>query len=79
MAYYKMPFDDGNHIAFGVDLAISTKESADYTAAVAGKVAWEDGQLAIYILANPTNKRMGFHDTMNTFDDLRHSTTMSTE
>jgi hypothetical protein len=59
-------FDDGDHIAYGVDLAISTKESADY-------------QLAIYVLSNPTNKRMGFHDTINNFDDLRRSTTMSTE
>lgn len=30
------PFDDGNYLAHGVDLAISTKESADYTAVVSG-------------------------------------------
>ena len=32
--YDDPPFDDGNHLAHGVDLAISTKESADYTAIV---------------------------------------------
>jgi hypothetical protein len=31
------PFDDGNYLAHGVDLAISTKENADYTAIVSGK------------------------------------------
>jgi hypothetical protein len=29
--YDDPPFDDGNYLAHGVDLAISTKESADYT------------------------------------------------
>jgi hypothetical protein len=77
--YDTLPFDDGNHLAFGVDLAISTKESADYTAAVAGEIAFENEQIAIYVQPNPTNKRMGFHDTMNEFDSLRHSTSMSTE
>jgi hypothetical protein len=32
--YDDPPFDDGNHLAHGVDLAISTKESADYTCRV---------------------------------------------
>ena len=36
--YDDPPFDDGNHLAHGVDLAISTKESADYTAIVSGEV-----------------------------------------
>jgi hypothetical protein len=27
--YDEPPFDDGNYLAYGVDLAISTKESAD--------------------------------------------------
>jgi phage terminase large subunit-like protein len=57
---------------FARRITISTEESADYTAAVAGEVAWENGQLAIYVLPNPTNKRMGFHD-------MRHSTKMSSE
>jgi hypothetical protein len=37
------------YLAHGVDLAISTKESADYTAVVTGEVAWEGGKTQIYI------------------------------
>jgi hypothetical protein len=44
--YDDPPFDDGNHLAHGVDLAISTKESADYTAIVSGEVTWPGGNIA---------------------------------
>jgi predicted phage terminase large subunit-like protein len=77
--YDDPPFDDGNYLAHGVDLAISTKESADYTAAVPGEVTWPNGKLEIYVQPNPLNRRMSFHDSMETFDNMRHSTTMSTE
>jgi hypothetical protein len=33
----------------GIDLAISTKESADYTAIVSGEVTWPAGNIEIYI------------------------------
>jgi hypothetical protein len=36
-------FDDGNYLAHGVDLAISTKASAGYTAVVSGEVTWPNG------------------------------------
>src|SRR5262249_1767433 len=45
--YDDPPFDDGNYLAHGVDLAISTKESADYTAIVAGEIAWENEKTQI--------------------------------
>jgi predicted phage terminase large subunit-like protein len=77
--YDDPPFDDGNYLAHGVDLAISTKESADYTAIVTGEVTWPAGKLEIYVLPHPINRRMSFHDTMNTLDDVRHSSTMSSE
>src|SRR5882672_9388698 len=47
--YDDPPFDDGNYLAHGVDLAISTKESADCTACVTGEVTWPAGKLEIYI------------------------------
>ncbi len=50
--YDSPPFDDGNHLAHCVDLAISTKESADYTAIVSGEVTWPNGN--IEIISNPT-------------------------
>jgi hypothetical protein len=46
--YDDSPFDDGNHLAHGVDLAISTKESADYTAIVSGEVTGPGGNGEIY-------------------------------
>src|SRR5579862_6989922 len=56
--YDEPPFDDGNHLAHGVDLAISTKESADYTAIVTGEIAWEQERLSIYIQPHPVIRRM---------------------
>jgi hypothetical protein len=50
--YDDRPFDDGNHLAHGVDLAISTKESADYTAIVSGEVPGPGGNGEIYIQPN---------------------------
>jgi len=47
--YDEPPLDDGNHLAHGVDLAISTKESADYTAIVSGEATSPGGNLEIYI------------------------------
>jgi predicted phage terminase large subunit-like protein len=75
--YDDPPFDDGNHLAHGVDLAISTKESADYTAIVTGEVTWNGQQLEIYVQPNPVLRKMGFHETMDTMDNIRKSSTMS--
>ncbi|MHA1225140.1 MAG: phage terminase large subunit [Candidatus Hodarchaeales archaeon] len=48
----------------GVDLAISKKETADYTAMVSGKLAFINGNPKIYILPNPVNERLsGFETT----------------
>jgi hypothetical protein len=58
--YDTLPFDDGNHLAFGVDLAISTKESADYTAAVTGEIAFGNGALSIYIQPNRRTSAWAF-------------------
>ena len=74
--YDDPPFDDGNYLAHGVDLAISTKESADYTA-IAGEVTWPGGKLEIYVQPHPIIRHMNFSDTMTALDNVRHSTTMS--
>lgn len=73
------PFDDGNHLAHGVDLAISTKESADYTAIVTGEVTWEGGKTQLYIQPNPIIRHMTFSDTMEALENVRRSTNMSSE
>jgi hypothetical protein len=72
--YDAPPFDDGNHLAHGVDLAISTKESADYTAIVSGEVTWPNGSIEIYIQPNPIIRRMTFSETMEAIDNVRKST-----
>src|SRR6185437_13238006 len=48
----------------GVDLAISEKESADYTAIVSGDVYYVDDAPKIYVRANPYNEHVDFHATM---------------
>jgi hypothetical protein len=73
--YDDPPFDDGNYLAHGVDLAIPTKESADYTAVVSGEVTWPAGKLEIYIQPHPVIRRMSFSGTMTALDNIRHSRT----
>jgi phage terminase large subunit-like protein len=77
--YDEPPFDDGNYLAHGVDLAISTKESADYTAVVSGEITWPNGKLEIYIQPHPIIRHMSFHDTMDSLDNVRRSSLMSSE
>lgn len=77
--YDEPPFDDGNHLAHGVDLAISTKESADYTAIVSGEVTWPDGKTELYIQPHPIIRHMTFTQTMEALDNVRRSTNMSSE
>ena len=48
----------------GVDLAISEKESADYTAIVSGDVYYVNDSPKIYVRANPFNRHVNFHETM---------------
>ncbi len=48
----------------GVDLAISKKDTADFTTMVSGKLAAINGQPKIYIMPNPVNERLsGFETT----------------
>jgi len=56
--------------ATGLDLAITEKESSDYTAMVSGQLFGVGDKLKIYILPNPINKRMGFPETVETVGGL---------
>jgi len=63
--YDEMPteveiFDKGT----GVDLAISKKETADYTAMVSGKLMIMNGKPKIFVLPYPVNERLTFHETI---------------
>ena len=48
----------------GIDLAISQKEGADYTAIVTGEVFYVDNAPKIFIRPNPYNEHVTFHDFM---------------
>lgn len=45
-----------------IDLAISQKEGADYTAIVSGEVFYVDNAPKIYIRPNPYNEHVTFHN-----------------
>ncbi len=71
--YDTIPPEVGNkfrYTATGVDLAISERESADYTAMVTAKVYDYGEDLRIYILSNPINKRMDFPETVKTATEI---------
>ena len=62
--YDELPRERYLYLKIGVDLAITQKDSSDYTAMVAGKVYDHDGKLYIYILPNPINERLDFPQTV---------------
>lgn len=62
--YDKVPEELVNYKGTGIDLAISKKETANYTAMVSGKLAIVDGNPKIYIMPNPVNERYTFHETI---------------
>lgn len=65
--YDKVPPEMENGLnGTGIDLAISKKETADYTAMVSGVSFVRDGVPKIYINPNPINARLSFHETIET-------------
>ena len=65
--YDKIPPElEGGLHGTGVDLAISKKETADYTSMVSGTSFVKDGMPKIYIKPNPINARLSFHETIET-------------
>lgn len=61
--YYKEVPKDVSFVGTGVDLAISQKQTADYTAMVSGKLAYVDGSPKIFIMPFPVNERLTGHET----------------
>ncbi|MFH1472906.1 MAG: phage terminase large subunit [bacterium] len=58
--YNQTPEDGLRSIAIGIDLAVSEKESADYTAIVVGHIYGHGKNMKIYIQPNPINERITF-------------------
>lgn len=59
-----------NKTGVGVDPAISKNATADPTAMVGGFVADVDGRNKIFIIPNPINKRLSFHETISQMKGL---------
>lgn len=55
-------------IVMGVDLAISQKDTADYTAIVSALIFGYEENFKMYILTNPINRRMNFPQTIEQID-----------
>lgn len=67
--YDDLPSPDGKDFEFaavGIDLAISQKDSADYTAMVSAYMFGRGEKLRVYILPHPINRRMDFPTTVDT-------------
>ncbi len=60
------PEMEGGLNGTGIDLAISKKETADYTSMVSGVSFVRDGIPKIFIKPNPINARFSFHETIET-------------
>lgn len=61
--YYKeLPSYSGDYLytATGIDLAISQKETADFTAMVSAKVYGYGDEMRVYILPHPVNQRLTY-------------------
>ncbi len=52
------------------DLAISQEDTADYTAILSADIYKVDDEIQIYILPNPINRRMEFHEICNTLETI---------
>jgi phage terminase large subunit-like protein len=57
----------------GVDLAISKAQTADYTSMVGGVATIEEGLPVLYVLPNPVNERLSFHETLGRMKTLSTS------
>lgn len=64
---YKDPnYKTYNGMRIGMDLAISEKDTADYTAIVPVKIFGDGEDIQIYVLPKIINKRMSFPETIET-------------
>lgn len=71
--YEELPEELPNYTATGIDLAISEKDTADYTAMVSACVYGTGNNLRIYILPNPVNERLDFPKTVERIEELHQS------
>lgn len=61
---------DFRMVGTGIDLAISQKESADFTSMITAKVFGRKEKLEIYIYPNPVNQRLTFPQTVAKIEEI---------
>lgn len=62
---------DSYHGVFvGIDLAISQRDTADYTAMVSAVISGHEDKFCVYILPNIINRRMSFPETISQIKSL---------
>jgi len=71
--YDSLPQNRNCDYALGVDVALSEKESADYTALVTAMVKFIDERPYIYVLPYPVNKRLNFLKTIEYIKELENT------
>ena len=71
--YTKLPLDSTRGLrGHGVNLAISQKNTADFTAIVSGDILYAQGdKTRIYILPNVVNARLNFNGMLDKVNELR--------
>ena len=70
--YVDLPAEQPNFVITGIDLAISEKDTADYTAMVSACVYGTGENQKVYILPNPINKRLDFPKTLEKIQELNY-------
>lgn len=71
--YDKIPTNIDRHlngVYMGIDLAISLRDTADYTAVVTGVLCTIENKPRLYVLPNPINKRLDYPDVVATVKSL---------
>jgi len=62
--------NQGYSFATGVDLAISEKDTADFTSLVTAKIIGSGDKQRIYIIPNPVNERLKFSQIIERAEDI---------
>lgn len=71
--YDDLPNEPVSKIVMGVDLAISDKKTADYTAIVTGVFCGYGKDTKVYFLPHPVNKRLDFPTTIEKIRNIFHT------
>ncbi len=68
--YDELPTTECRDVHIGVDLAISQRDGADYTAMVGIKRYGQGNDMRLHVIPNPFNKRVSFPEAIRTMREL---------